>query len=194
MRASGPLDAESILSATEDVLRRYGPAKATVVDVGKELGVSHAAVYKHFPSKAALREAVSRRWLNRDRDALAAIASDTEIPPPQRLRSWLAALLASKRAKAHDDPELFAAYKLLVTENSVAAIDHVADLLGQLELILTDGMAGGSFRRAAPAQTAQAVFTATTRFHHPGLAAGWTEPGIEQELDVICALLLDGLR
>ena len=194
MRASGPLDAESILSATEDVLRRYGPGKATVVDVGKELGVSHAAVYKHFPSKAALREAVSRRWLNRDRDALAAIASDTEIPPPQRLRSWLAALLAAKRAKAHDDPELFAAYKILVTENSIAAIDHVADLLGQLEVILTDGMTGGSFRRTDPAETARAVFTATIRFHHPGLAGAWTEPGIEQELDVICDLLLDGLR
>jgi AcrR family transcriptional regulator len=194
MPAREPLDAEAILSATEDVLRRHGPAKATVVDVGKALGVSHAAVYKHFPSKTALREAVSRRWLNRDRDALAAIAHNTEIPPPQRLRSWLAALLAAKRAKAHDDPELFAAYRILVTEDSAAAVDHVADLLGQLEAIVTDGMTDGSLRRADPVETARAVFTATTRFHHPGLAGAWTEPGIEHELDVICSLLLDGLR
>ncbi|GAA3954754.1 TetR family transcriptional regulator [Actinoplanes auranticolor] len=194
MRTSGPLDAETILSATEDVLRRHGPAKATVVDVGKALGVSHAAVYKHFPSKTALREAVSRRWLNRDRDGLAAIVGDTGIPAPQRLRSWLAALLTSKRAKAHDDPELFAAYKILVTEDSSAARDHVADLLGQLAAILADGMADGSFRSADPAESARAVFTATTRFHHPGLAGGWKDPGIEQELDVICTLLLDGLR
>jgi len=194
MRAREPLDADAILSATEDVLRRHGPEKATVVDVGKALGVSHAAVYKHFPSKAALREAVSRRWLNRDRDALAAIAGNPEIPPPQRLRSWLAALLAAKRAKAHDDPELFAAYQILVTADSAAAVDHVADLLGQLETILADGMAGGSLRRADPAETARAVFTATTLFHHPGLAGAWTQPGIEQELDLICTLLLDGLR
>ncbi|WP_433728697.1 TetR family transcriptional regulator [Actinoplanes sp. CA-051413] len=193
MRTSGPLDAEAILSATEDVLRRHGPAKATVVDVGKALGVSHAAVYKHFPSKTALREAVSRRWLNRDRDALAAIARDPAVAPPQRLRSWLAALLAAKRAKAHDDPELFAAYKILVTEDSAAAVDHVADLLGQLEAIVADGMADGSFRGADPTETARAVFTATTHFHHPGLASGWTEPGIEHELDVICTLILEGL-
>ncbi|MGA5300995.1 TetR family transcriptional regulator [Nucisporomicrobium flavum] len=194
MRAREPLDAEAILSATEDVLRRHGPAKATVVDVGRALGVSHAAVYKHFPSKTALREAVSRRWLNRDRDTLAAIARDTEIPPPQRLRRWLAALLVAKRAKAHDDPELFAAYKALVTEDSAAAVDHVADLLGQLETILTDGMTDGSLQRADPAETARAVFTATTRFHHPGLAGAWTEPGIDHELQVVCTLLLDGLR
>ncbi|UQU64417.1 hypothetical protein COUCH_36600 [Couchioplanes caeruleus] len=64
----------------------------------------------------------------------------------------------------------------------------------QLEADLTDGMTDGSLRRAHPAETARAVFTAATRFHHPGLARGWTEPGIDHELDVVCTLLLDGLR
>ncbi len=193
MPASGPLDPEMILSATEDVLRRHGPAKATVVDVGRALGVSHAAVYKYFPSKTALREAVSRRWLNRDRDALAAIANNTEISPPQRLRIWLAALLASKKAKAHDDPELFATYRILVMENSSAAAEHVADLLHQLQAILTDGIATAAFRDFDPAAVALTVFTATTRFHHPALAADWQLPGIENELDAVCSLIVDGL-
>jgi AcrR family transcriptional regulator len=164
-----------------------------VVDVGRALGVSHAAVYKHFPSKTALREAVSRRWLNRDRDALAAIAGNTEIPPRQRLRIWLAALLASKRAKAHDDPELFAAYRILVIENSSAATEHVAELLRQLQAILADGIATEAFRDTDPAATALAVFTATTHFHHPAHADGWQATGIENELDAVCALILDGL-
>ncbi|MET0426439.1 MAG: TetR family transcriptional regulator [Actinoplanes sp.] len=193
MRAGGPLDAEMILVATEEVLRRHGPAKATVVDVGRALGVSHAAVYKHFPSKTALREAVSRRWLNRDRDDLAAIATDSAMAPPERLRSWLAALMASKSAKAHDDPELFATYWILVTENSVAATEHVADLLGQLRGILADGIAAGMFQAADPAALAETVFTATTRFHHPALAAGWQAPGIADELDAVCTLIVDGL-
>ena len=193
MRTGGPLDSEMILSATEEVLRRHGPAKATVVDVGKALGVSHAAVYKHFPSKTALREAVSRRWLNRDRDALAAIAGDAGIEPPQRLRAWLTALLSSKRAKAHDDPELFAAYRILVLENSSAAADHVADLVHQLATIIAAGIAAGAFTGADPAGTAQAVFTATTRFHHPALAGEWQDPGIDDELEVVCTLILDGL-
>ncbi|MET1076333.1 MAG: TetR family transcriptional regulator [Umezawaea sp.] len=193
MRAGGPLDSDMILTATEEVLRRHGPAKATVVDVGRALGVSHAAVYKHFPSKTALREAVSRRWLNRDRDALAAIAGDAEIPPRQRLRTWLAALLASKKAKVHDDPELFAAYGILVTENSAAAADHVADLLRQLEAVVADGIATGAFGEADPAEVARAVFTATSRFHHPAFAGEWRAPGVEHDLDVVCALVLDGL-
>jgi AcrR family transcriptional regulator len=59
--SDGPLTAEQILEASEDVLRRFGPAKATVVDVARELGVSHGSVYRHFPSKAALRDAVAER-------------------------------------------------------------------------------------------------------------------------------------
>ena len=92
-----PLDAESILAATEEVLRRYGPAKATVVDVARVLEVSHAAVYRHFPSKAALREAVIRRWLVQGVDHLASIAENRESPPPERLRTWFAAMSRAKR-------------------------------------------------------------------------------------------------
>ena len=54
-----PLTSERILEAAEEALRRFGPAKANVVDVARALGVSHGAVYRHFPSKAALRDAVS---------------------------------------------------------------------------------------------------------------------------------------
>jgi AcrR family transcriptional regulator len=194
MRATGPLDADIILSATEEVLRRHGPVKATVLDVARVLGVSHTAVYKHFGSKQALREAVTRRWLDRDRDVLAAVAGDTRVPPSQRLRAWLAAMLAAKRAKARDDPELFAAYGILAAEYSSAAAEHVADLLRQLEAILADGMADGIFAGTDPAAAARAVFDATTRFHHPAHAPEWQAPGIETELGAVCSLLLNGLQ
>ena len=59
------LTPERILEVTEDVLRRFGIAKATVVDVARALDVSHGSVYRHFPSKASLREAVAKRWLAR---------------------------------------------------------------------------------------------------------------------------------
>ena len=57
-----PLTRDRIVSAAEDVLRRFGPAKATVVDVARALGVSHAAVYRHVATKAELRDLVVGRW------------------------------------------------------------------------------------------------------------------------------------
>src|SRR5687767_4386200 len=103
------LTSEQILEAAQEVLRRFGPAKATVVDVARALGVSHGGVYRHFPSKAALREAVLRQWLERFY-APVAQAAKAGGPAPARLRNWLTTLCEAKRHKALDDPELFATY------------------------------------------------------------------------------------
>ncbi|SDK78480.1 DNA-binding transcriptional regulator, AcrR family [Nonomuraea maritima] len=194
MPARTPLDASAILAATEEILRRHGPDKATVVDVARALGVSHAAVYKHFPSKQALRESVTRRWLDRNRDALAVIAADSAVPPVQRLRSWLHAVLAVKQAKIREDPELFAAYGMLAAAHSSVATDHVADLLGQLTAIIADGAADGSLRIDDAEATARVVFNATAKFNHLAHAAEWQNPGIGAELDEVCSLLLEGLH
>jgi AcrR family transcriptional regulator len=187
------LDARTILATTEDMLRRHGAAKATVVDVARELGVSHAAVYRYFPSKAALREAVTRRWLGRSHDDLTRIAGSAE-PPPERLRAWLAAVFAAKQAVATDDPQLFATYGTLAAEHSTVATEHVADLVAQLTGIIADGIATGAFAVADPAAAAQAVFSATTAFHHPAHATEWGLPGVEARLAGVCDLVLAGLQ
>ncbi|MBG0823156.1 TetR family transcriptional regulator [Planomonospora sp. ID91781] len=194
MPARIPLDADTILAATEEIPRRHGPDKATVVDVARALEVSHAAVYKHFPSKQALREAVTRRWLDHNRDTLAVIATDREIPPARRLRAWLHAVLAVKQAKIRQDPELFAAYGILAAAHSTVATDHVADLLDQLAAIIADGAADGSFRTGDAEATARVVFHATAKFNHLAHAAEWQNPGIGAELDEVCSLLLEGLQ
>src|SRR5512133_207405 len=102
--ATETLTPERILEASEDVLRRYGPAKATVVDVARALGVSHGSVYRHFPTKATLRDAVAERWLAALSEPLAKIAN-RDGPATERLRRWLDLLVSSKRQRARDDPE-----------------------------------------------------------------------------------------
>lgn len=87
--AAEPLTPERILETTEEVLRRFGPGKATVVDVARALGVSHGSVYRHFPSKAALREAVTDRWLAKSVVMLEGIASaPAETAPSSWSRGW----------------------------------------------------------------------------------------------------------
>ncbi|SDK60595.1 TetR/AcrR family transcriptional regulator [Streptomyces indicus] len=194
--ATETLTAERILAATEDVLRQYGPTKATVVDVARALGVSHGSVYRHFRTKAALREAVTKRWLDRTTDELLRIVEDTSARAEDRLRRWNIHLFEAKRAKAGADPQLFATYEVLLRENSATVDEHIADLVGQLTAILEAGLDGGEFTLGSvePARGARAVFDATVRFHDPVYAAQWTLPGIEQDLDAVLDLLLCGLR
>jgi AcrR family transcriptional regulator len=191
---SETLTAERILEATEEVLRRHGPAKATVVDVARVLGVSHGTVYRHFRTKAALRDAVTKRWLDRTFESLAGIVTAEDLDPEARLRAWFTGLLAAKRRKAGDEPELFATFSVLATENGEAVGAHIADLTGQLARIVQAGVDAGTFRACDPATTARALFQATGRFHDPGYAREWEKPGVEGELEAVVDLLVRGLR
>ncbi|MFE4366979.1 TetR family transcriptional regulator [Streptomyces sp. NPDC056835] len=192
--ATEPLTAERILEATEEVLRRYGPAKATVVDVARVLGVSHGSVYRHFRTKAALREAVTSRWLSRTETALARIMEGEAEPGPEKLRGWLLALFDTKRHKAGDDPELFATFSVLIDESSEVVDAHLTELAHQLTRIVEEGVREGEFVAADPASTAGAVFAATARFHDPAYAPEWRKPTIDAEFTAVCDLLLRGLR
>ncbi|MEV7343962.1 TetR family transcriptional regulator [Streptomyces sp. NPDC093544] len=188
------LTAERILEATEEVLRRHGPAKATVVDVARALGVSHGSVYRHFATKAALREAVTKRWLDRTSESLAGIVAQ-DRDPESRLRDWFTALFAAKRRKAGGDPQLFATYMVLLTgENSGVVDRHIADLTGQLVEIVEDGVRRGAFASDAPAVTARALFDATSRFHDPSYSREWEQPGIDGEFEALVDLVVRGVR
>ncbi|WP_225844707.1 TetR/AcrR family transcriptional regulator [Streptomyces sp. HPF1205] len=190
-----PLTRERILEATEDVLRRYGPAKATVVDVARALGVSHGSVYRHFPTKSLLREAVTQRWLDRNRDELEVFAADTAAPAPERLRRWLDGLFAAKRRKALGDPELFATFTVLAGEKRGTVTRHIEEMTEQLRRILADGTARGEFAPppAGLPAAARAVWDATTRYHDPAHAPDWSDPDIEAQYAAVRDLVLRGL-
>ncbi|MFJ4818078.1 TetR family transcriptional regulator [Streptomyces sp. NPDC088801] len=189
-----PPTAEHILDVTEGVLRRHGPAKATVVDVARVLGVSHASVYRHFATKSALWEAVTKRWLDHIATALAAIAAE-ECNPELRLRDWLAALFAAMRSKSHEDPELFTTYKVLVADLGDAIAVHVDDLTAQLAHIVRSGADTGIFASVTdPTGMARAVFQATGRFHDSCYSRDWKQPDIEAQFDTVVELVVQGLR
>jgi AcrR family transcriptional regulator len=187
------LTPERILEVTEDVLRRYGLAKATVVDVARALDVSHGSVYRHFPSKASLREAVAKRWLDRMDAPLLAIAEETG-PAPERLERWLRTLFAAKRARVLDDPEMFETYLTLARETCAAVNCHKNAMIDQIAAILSSGVAQGAFAVADVKATARAIFDATSRFHHPAHADEWKDADLSARVDAVLALLLRGLK
>ncbi|HEX5952950.1 MAG TPA: TetR family transcriptional regulator [Rhodanobacteraceae bacterium] len=189
-----PLTPERILAAAEDVLRRYGPGKATVVDVAQALGVSHGSVYRHFATKAALRDAVLRDWLQRAVATPLAAVVASRAAPPKRLRNWLTTLRDAKRSKALDDPELFATYGALAADAREVIHDHVEALLAQLEHVLADGMASGDFRAGDARTCAQILFDATARFHHPAMAYLWGGKDEDAAFKAVLDTLLRGMR
>jgi AcrR family transcriptional regulator len=187
------LTPERILDVTEDVLRRFGLAKATVVDVARALDVSHGSVYRHFSSKASLREAVAKRWLDRVSAPLAKIA-DGSGPAPARLERWLRALCSAKQKKVLEDPEMFATYLTLAREACVVVKAHKEKLADQITTILSDGIKQGAFQVTDIKASARAILEAISRYYHPAHADEWKDADLAVRFDALLALLLKGLE
>jgi AcrR family transcriptional regulator len=191
--ADAPLTRDRILSAAVDVIRRFGPDKATVVDVARALGVSHTAVYRHVATKAELRDLVVSQCAEATMPVLRTIAAQPG-PAPQRLRQLFNAVIAGKRRWAADDPELFAAYRTLAADAQSAAAIHVDEFVELAATVIRAGMEEGTFRTVDPVATARALSFATSRFHHTVHAAEWADPDIDTASDNVWGLLMDGLQ
>jgi AcrR family transcriptional regulator len=80
--SSADASVERILDAALDLLVRYGPRRTTVEDVARRAGVGRATVYRRFPGKDQLFEAVllreCRRFLEQLDAALSATSSVEE--------------------------------------------------------------------------------------------------------------------
>ncbi|HTJ71955.1 MAG TPA: TetR family transcriptional regulator [Actinospica sp.] len=192
MMAAEPLTREQIISAAEEALRRYGPAKTTVVDVAQSLGVSHGSVYRHFPTKAALRAAVVQQGLEQKARELRPIAEETG-PAADRLHRWLLTLMTIKRRFALEDPELFGTYAMIDKDDAEVVHEHVEVLTSQITRILEDGVEAGEFRPSVLESGALAIWDATTRFHNPMHRHEWSDPGTTERFEGVWHLLLDGI-
>src|SRR5438093_5158323 len=73
-----------IMEAAEALFRRLGFAKTSVTDIAAELGMSPANVYRFFPSKNAIVEAICQRCLS-ELEAKAWAVVRAKAPASQRL-------------------------------------------------------------------------------------------------------------
>ena len=135
---------------------------------------------------------MTERWLARVSAPLAVVAAE-DSPAPERLRRWFDLLIATKKKKVLDDPELFATYCAIVADARDVVRAHVDNLTGQIARILADGVRRGEFTAVDPAATGRAVFNATARFHNPVHAPEWSDPANDAAFEGVWALVLSGL-
>jgi AcrR family transcriptional regulator len=188
------LTEDRILTAAEEVLRRHGVDKTNVVDIARVLGISHANIYRHFPSKKALLDAVAARWLEVVTVPLEAIVHNQSRPASERFTAWFEALRTAKQKKVLKDPELFRVYHRLAVAAGELAAAHVDKLRDQLERIIADGIATGEFSSRLDAKlAARACLQAMSSFTHPAMLLQGKPPTADESRAVL-GLLLSGLR
>lgn len=141
-----------------------------MVAVAAAAGMTHANVYRYFPSRTALLDAVAGRWLRELETALAAIA-DAPDPAEDKLERLLLALAHGQRRALRDDPHVFAVHREATLASRPLARRHRARLRQLVEGVVDEGSAGFAFDLRDRDRAAALVFDALHRFTHPACIA-----------------------
>ena len=85
-RADAKRNRDRVLEAAKDAFTRSG-AEASLDDIAKQAGVGPGTLYRHFPSREALIEAVYRTEV--EKLAAAERNFSETMPPIEALRAWM---------------------------------------------------------------------------------------------------------
>jgi len=164
-----PDDTRARIIETADALfRRLGFAKTAVADIAAELGMSPANVYRFFPSKHAIVEAICRRCLGELDEKAWAIAR-SRGPAAARLERLLLEILAYHKENLLTDKRVNDIVLVAIEDSWDAIQTHKEVIRNAAELILRDGMDAGEFDKLDPAETSRLLMRSLVAFMHPVL-------------------------
>jgi AcrR family transcriptional regulator len=177
----------------EEAIRTFGFERFRLIEVARELNVSHVALYKHFSDKAALLDSVTEKWLARVDASLERACAVPGRTPTERLHDLFLTLHRAKRDKVSVDPELYKAFDVAAEASKPFVVRHLATVERLLEGIIRDAIAAGEIRSGDVRRIGRLLHQATVAFHHPKLVAQHLGEKREAELRRLLDTLLRGL-
>ncbi len=181
-----------LLNIASEHLERVGPKRLTVVAVAAEAGMTHANVYRYFPSKDALLDAVVGRWLREIETKLAGIA-DAPDPPDDKIERLLTALAGAQREMQRLAPHVFAVHCEASLAARPIARRHRGRLRMLVERVLEEGIGTGAFTVYDRERAIAYLFDASFRFTHP-LAIGHDSDVPSDLIDARLAVVIHAIQ
>lgn len=190
---------ERILDVAWDLFRTLGYQKTAVADIARELGMSPANVYRFFPSKSAINEAIAARLLEGISHELEAIAAGPG-PAADRLRAMLRLLHARHLALFFSQKRMHDMVSAAMSEHWGVIAAFIARIEAAMARVVADGAARGELAPADPAAAARQLKQATLCWTHPVLISDALDKRLVEEaqmaaeLDEMLDLLLRGMK
>jgi AcrR family transcriptional regulator len=156
-----------------------GP-EASLDEIARRARVGIGTLYRHFPTRDAIVEAVYRREVQQLADAAPRLADS--LPPAEALRAWMGVFIDYIAAKKVIAPAL----KSLVGGGSALYADSGARINEAIALLVERARASGDIR---PSADSADLLRALIGFAYVNSAPDW-EASARRLID----LLIDGLR
>jgi AcrR family transcriptional regulator len=178
-RADAQRNRDVLLEAAKAAFAQMGP-EASLEEIARRADVGIGTLYRHFPTRDAIVEAVYRREVQQLADAAPRLAES--LAPAEALRAWMRVFVDYIAAKKVIAPAL----KSLVGADSALYADSSARINGAIGVLVERARASGDIRPDAdPADLLRAL----VGFAYVNSAPDW-EASARRLID----LLIDGLR
>ncbi len=180
----------AILEAATALVRRLGEGKTNMVDIGRALGVSHAALYRFFPSKAAIMDAIVQEAMDEEEE-LAGKWLDAEGAAAERLMHMVLDIHHRKRARFTGDREIHDLYRRILVERPDMILGYAQRMTRLIQKLIAQGVDRGEWHVSDVTKAANVVRDAVTAFVHPQLLAQAIEVNapVEDQLRATVATL-----
>jgi AcrR family transcriptional regulator len=172
---SGPTSAKAVLAASTSRSRFLSPSAR-----GRRAGVGIGTLYRHFPTRDAIVEAVYRREV--EQLALSASRLLDSLPPGEALHAWM---------------QLFVDYigtKKLIASALSAIVGGTTDLFASSGTRITDAIALLVQRAAAAGEIRAGVDPLDLLYALVGICYGRGGPEWQASALRLIDILMDGLR
>jgi len=178
-RADGLRNRERVLEAAKAVFSAGGPG-ASLEAVARTAGVGIGTLYRHFPTREALFEAVYRREVQQ----LADLAEELKLDatPTEALRRWLRSNVAFVATKRGMSAALAIAMQS-TSELSAFSFDRLTRAVGGL---LERAVAAGEIRDDISAEDLLRALVGMCYLHD--------QPGWQESVNRLVDVFVDGLR
>jgi AcrR family transcriptional regulator len=183
-----------ILIEAERLFRHYGYSKTTMSDIADGCGMSPANLYRFFPSKLALIEAICGRIASEIERRLYAIVRAEEEPASERLRRFIAELHQHTLENLLDHRKVHEMVVVAMQEQWHAVRAHIDRVTLYIGEIIKDGIATGEFRQQDVNRAAKCVHSAIASLCHPIIVAQKLDDDDRPTPDEMAALIISALR
>ena len=178
-RADSQRNRERLIAAAKAAFAQSG-ADVALDEIARRAGVGIGTLYRHFPTREAVVEAVYRRERQQLADSAHSLSAD--LPPGEALRQWMRVFvdfIATKKVMASALSAIVAGNPELYAASGVVIPDTLAALVARAR-------AAGDIR---PDADSDDILRALIGFTYGANGPGWEESALR-----LIDILMDGLR
>jgi AcrR family transcriptional regulator len=174
-----------IIQATIRLHREIGFKKTTVADIARGASMSPANVYRFFPSRQAIEEAIVADLL--EHVVVAATLAACGGSALERLTAALRAISQLNEHRLENDSKQHELVAAAVRENWTVALSHADRIRGLVRAIIAAGQASGELRPGSPMAMTCCVLEAMDGYLSPSrIDAATLRPTFDAMMD-FCA-------